>query len=64
MNDPLNMYSNCTHIHLERSSCLAETGGAWRTVRQVRKQELNLLYVQRWHIELDLRAIKVVMGVE
>ena len=32
--------------------------------RQVSKQELNWLYVQRWHIELDLRAIKVVMGME
>jgi hypothetical protein len=31
---------------------------------QVSKQELNLLYVQRWHIELDLRAIKTVMGME
>lgn len=31
---------------------------------QVSKEELNALYVQRWHIELDLRAIKVVMGME
>ena len=30
--------------------------------KQVSKQELNALYVQRWQIELDLRAIKVVMG--
>ena len=29
---------------------------------QVSKAELNALYVQRWHIELDLRAIKTVMG--
>jgi len=28
----------------------------------VSKEELNALYVQRWHIELDLRAIKAVMG--
>ena len=31
---------------------------------QVSKEELNALYVQRWHIELDLRAIKTVMGME
>ena len=31
---------------------------------QVSKEELNALYVQRWHIELDLRAIKVVMDME
>ena len=31
---------------------------------QVSKEELNALYVQRWHIELDLRAIKVVMGMD
>lgn len=31
---------------------------------QVSRQELNALYVQRWHIELDLRAIKTVMGME
>ena len=31
---------------------------------QVSKEELNALYVQRWHIELDLRAIKAVMGME
>jgi hypothetical protein len=30
--------------------------------QQVSKEELNALYVQRWHIELDLRAIKTVMG--
>jgi hypothetical protein len=30
--------------------------------KQVSKQELNALYVQRWNIELDFRAIKVVMG--
>ncbi len=29
---------------------------------QVSKEDLNALYVQRWHIELDLRAIKTVMG--
>ena len=29
---------------------------------QVSKEELNALYVQRWHIELDLPAIKTVMG--
>ena len=32
--------------------------------KQVSKEELNTLYVQRWHIELDLRAIKTVMGME
>jgi Transposase DDE domain len=32
--------------------------------QQVSKEELNALYVQRWHIELDLRAIKTVMGME
>jgi hypothetical protein len=31
---------------------------------QVSKEELNALYIQRWHIELDLRAIKTVMGME
>jgi len=31
---------------------------------QVSKEELNALYVQRWHIELDLRAIKTVMGMD
>jgi hypothetical protein len=31
---------------------------------QVSKEELNALYVQRWHIELDLRSIKIVMGME
>src|SRR3970282_1142147 len=31
---------------------------------QVSKAELNALYLQRWHIELDLRAIKTVMGME
>jgi hypothetical protein len=31
---------------------------------QVSKEDLNALYVQRWHIELDLRAIKTVMGME
>ena len=31
---------------------------------RVSKEELNALYVQRWHIELDLRAIKIVMGME
>ena len=31
---------------------------------QVSKEELNALYLQRWHIELDLRAIKTVMGME
>jgi hypothetical protein len=31
---------------------------------QVSKEELNALYVQRWHIELDLRAIKTVMDME
>ncbi len=31
---------------------------------QVSKEELNALYVQRWQIELDLRAIKTVMGME
>lgn len=31
---------------------------------QVSKEELHALYVQRWHIELDLRAIKTVMGME
>lgn len=31
---------------------------------QVSKDELNALYVQRWHIELDLRAIKTVMGMD
>ena len=31
---------------------------------QVTKEELNALYVQRWHVELDLRAIKTVMGME
>ena len=30
----------------------------------VSKEELNALYLQRWHIELDLRAIKTVMGME
>jgi hypothetical protein len=30
--------------------------------KQVDKAELNRLYVQRWHIELDLRAIKSTMG--
>ena len=32
--------------------------------KQVSKEDLNALYVQRWHIELDLRAIKTVMGME
>lgn len=32
--------------------------------QQVTKRELNALYVQRWHIELDLRAIKTVMGMD
>lgn len=42
--------------------------GQWALVstlcdaKQVSKQELNALYVQRWQIELDLRAIKGVMG--
>ena len=31
---------------------------------QVSKEDLNALDVQRWHIELDLRAIKTVMGME
>jgi len=31
---------------------------------QVSKEELNALYIQRWHIELDLRAIKTVMDME
>jgi hypothetical protein len=30
--------------------------------KQVSKQELNALYVQRWNIELDFRAIKEAMG--
>ena len=32
--------------------------------QQVSKEELNELYVQRWHIELDLRTLKSVMGME
>jgi hypothetical protein len=31
---------------------------------QVSKEQLNALYVQRWHIEIDLRAIKDVMGMD
>jgi len=32
--------------------------------KQVSKQEINALYVQRWQIEVDLRAIKIVMGMD
>jgi hypothetical protein len=32
--------------------------------KQVSKQEINTLYVQRWRIEVDLRAIKIVMGMD
>ncbi len=31
---------------------------------QVSKAQLNALYVQRWHVELDLRSIKSVMGMD
>jgi hypothetical protein len=30
----------------------------------VSKAQLNALYVQRWHVELDLRSIKSVMGMD
>lgn len=32
--------------------------------REVRKQELDELYVQRWNVELDLRNIKTTLGME
>lgn len=35
-----------------------------RDAQQVSKEELNALYVQRWNIELDLRSIKCIMGMD
>lgn len=32
--------------------------------REVRKKDLLALYVQRWHVELDLRNIKTTLGME
>ena len=32
--------------------------------RKVRKSELDQLYARRWHVELDLRNIKITLGVD
>lgn len=32
--------------------------------KEVSKEELHALYVKRWHVELDLRAVKNVMGMD
>jgi hypothetical protein len=32
--------------------------------KEVSQEELHALYVQRWHVELDLRAVKNVMGMD
>ncbi len=32
--------------------------------RKVTKSELNQLYARRWHVELDLRNIKITLGVD
>jgi len=60
-----------TYAEIPEQLLMRETKvGKWVLVttltdpKQVSKQEINALYVQRWHIEVDLRAIKNVMGME